>query len=181
MTITNDMTERVGAPVAAPASLVPDFGDGDTDRKICFVCSKGTLDMAYPALIMANGALGEGIETHIFFTFWGMDMITKKTMDDLKFTILGNPATHMPQGLGGLPFMTSMATKMMKKQIADLEVPEVPEFLQMLSDMGAHLWACKMSVDMMDLDEDDLFDEVEDIINVSEFMELSDGAQIVFV
>jgi peroxiredoxin family protein len=87
----------------------------------------------------------------------------------------------MPQGLGGLPFMTSMATKMMKKQIAELEVPEVPEFLQMLSDMGAHLWACRMSVDMMHLEPDDLFDEVEDIINVSEFIELSDGAQVIFV
>jgi peroxiredoxin family protein len=176
MTLTTDNEATV-----APVGLVPDFGDDNNDRKICFVCSKGTLDMAYPALIMANGALGEGIETHIFFTFWGMDMITKSTMDDLKFTILGNPATHMPQGLGGLPFMTSMATKMMKKQIADLEVPEVPEFLQMLSDMGAHLWACRMSVDMMHLEEDDLFDEVEDIINVSEFIELSDGAQVIFV
>ena len=75
--------------------------------------------MAYPALIMANGALGEGIETHIFFTFWGLDMVTKKTMGDLKFTILGNPATHMPQVLGGIPGMTAMATHMMKKQIAD--------------------------------------------------------------
>ena len=166
---------------ATAGTIVPDFGDDDADRKICFICSKGTLDMAYPALIMANGALGEGIETHIFFTFWGMDMITKETMHDLKFTILGNPATHMPQGLGGLPFMTSMATKMMKKQIAELEVPEVPEFLQMLSDMGAHLWACKMSVDMMHLDEDDLFDEVVDVINVAEFIEMSEGAQIVFV
>ena len=163
------------------AAIIPDFGDDAEDRKIAFVCSKGTLDMAYPALIMANGALGEGIETHIFFTFWGMDMITKETMDDLKFTILGNPATHMPQGLGGLPFMTSMATKMMKKQIAELEVPEVPEFLQMLSDMGAHLWACRMSVDMMGLEKDDMIDGVEDIINVSEFMELSDGAQVIFV
>jgi peroxiredoxin family protein len=171
MTVTTDTETPV----------IPDFGDDEPDRKICFVCSKGTLDMAYPALIMANGALGEGIETHIFFTFWGMDMITKDTMGDLKFTILGNPATHMPQGLGGLPFMTSMATKMMKKQIADLEVPEVPEFLQMLSDMGAHLWACRMSVDMMDLDEDDLFDDVEDVINVAEFIEITDGAQVVFV
>ena len=165
----------------APA-IVPDFGDdSDDDRTICFVCSKGSLDMAYPALIMANGALNEGVETHIFFTFWGLDMITKKTMDDLKFTILGNPATHMPQGLGGLPGMTSMSTKMMKKQIAEQDVPEIPEFLEMLVDMGAHLWACKMSVDMMDLDEDDLFDGVTDIINVSEFIELSDGAQVVFV
>ncbi len=161
--------------------LVPDFGDDDSDRTICFICSKGTLDMAYPALIMANGALGEGVNVHIFFTFWGMDMINKKTMDHLKFTILGNPATHMPQGLGGIPGMTSMATKMMKKQIADLDVPEVPEFLELLVESGAHLWACRMSVDMMKLDEDDLFDGVEDIINVTEFLELSDGAQIVFV
>ncbi|MDW3214283.1 MAG: DsrE/DsrF/DrsH-like family protein [Ilumatobacteraceae bacterium] len=70
---------------------------------------------------------------------------------------------------------------MLKKQIADLDVPEVPEFLQMLVDMGAQLWACQMSVDMMGLEQDDLFDEVLDVINVSEFMELSEGAQIVFV
>lgn len=181
------------ATTTNPAPVVPDFGDDDGDRKICFVCSKGNLDMAYPALVMANGALGEGIETHIFFTFWGLDMINKKTMDDLKFTPLGNAAMHMPpgmgklseqhmpQGLAGLPGMTWLATKMLKKQIADVDVPEVPEFLQMLADMGAKLWACQMSVDMMDLDKDDLFDEVEDIINVGEFMELSEGAQVIFV
>ena len=178
MTVTD--TPTTVTPSATP-QVIPDFGDDETDRKICFICSKGTLDMAYPALVMANGALGEGVETHIFFTFWGMDMITKKTMDHLKFTILGNPATHMPQGLGGLPGMTSMATRMMKKQIAGLDVPEVPEFLELLVDMGAHLWACKMSVDMMDLDADDLFDGVEDIINVSDFIELSNDAQIIFV
>ena len=172
--MTNTITESDGA------TIVPDFGD-DTERKMCFVCSKGTLDMAYPALIMANGALSEGIEVHIFFTFWGLDMVTTKTMDDLKFTILGNPATHMPQGLGGFPGMTAIATKMMKKQIAGLDVPEIPEFLEMLVDMGAQLWACQMSTDMMDLEKDDLFDGVIDIINVGEFMELSQDAQIVFV
>ncbi len=175
------MTAIDTTTTTATANNVPDFGDDDADRKICFVCSKGTLDMAYPALIMANGALNEGVETHLFFTFWGMDMITKKTMGDLKFTILGNPASHMPQGLGGFPGMTGVATKMMKKQIAGLDVPEVPEFLEMLIDMGAHLWACKMSVDMMDLDPDDLYDGVEDIINVSDFIELSEGAQVLFV
>jgi peroxiredoxin family protein len=170
------------ARTAEEAVIVPDFGDDEaTDRKICFICSKGTLDMAYPALIMANGALAEGVETHIFFTFWGLDMITKKNMDHLKFTPVGNTATHMPQALGPMPGMTTMATRMMKKQIADLDVPEIPEFLEMLTDMGANLWACRMSVDMMDLDREDLFDGVIDIINVSEFIELSEGAQIVFV
>jgi peroxiredoxin family protein len=162
-------------------AVVPDFGDDDPPRKICFICSKGTLDMAYPALIMANGALGEGIETHIFFTFWGLDMVTKKRMADLKFTILGNPASHMPQGLGGLPGMTAVATHMMKKQIADLDVPEIPEFLQLLTDMGAQMWACRMSVDMMGLEQADLFDGVIDVINVSDFINLSEGAQIIFV
>ncbi len=172
---------------AAPA-IVPDFGDDAEERKICFICSKGNLDMAYPALIMANGALTEGVEVDIFFTFWGMDMINKGTWDKLQFSMLGNTAMHMPgstkhlpQGLGGLPGMTGFATKMLKKQIADLDVPEVPEFLQMLHDMGARLWACKMSVDMMGLTKDDMYEGVEDIINVNEFIELSDGAQVIFV
>jgi peroxiredoxin family protein len=171
----------------APAR-VPDFGDEDSDRKICFICSKGNLDMAYPALIMANGALGEGIETHIFFTFWGMDIINKATQDHLKFSAVGNTAMHLgkgsasiPQLAAGLPGMQAIATKMLKDKIAGLDIPEVPEFVKLLHDMGAKFWACKLSVDMAELTKDDLIDEVEDIINVAEFMELSEGAQIVFV
>ena len=88
---------------ASPA-IVPNFdSEVGAGRKIAFICSKGNLDMAYPGLILANAALGEGAEVHLFFTFWGFDMINKKTMGDLKFTMLGNTATHMPQGLGGLP------------------------------------------------------------------------------
>ena len=88
--------------------------------------------MAYPGLILANAALGEGVETHLFFTFWGFDMINRKTMGHLQFTMLGNPATHMPQGLGGLPGMTALATSRMRKQIEDVGVPDVPEFLQQI-------------------------------------------------
>ncbi|NND01965.1 MAG: hypothetical protein HKN91_04200 [Acidimicrobiia bacterium] len=169
------------------AVVVPDFGDEDTDRTMCFIASKGTLDMVYPSLVMANAALGEGVETHIFFTFWGMDIINKETQDDLQFTWLGNTAMHppgkkmhMPQGLAGLPGMTGIATKMMKKQIADLDVPEVPEFVQMIADAGGHLWACKMSADMMDLELDDLVEGVEGIITATDFIELSDGGQVIF-
>jgi peroxiredoxin family protein len=168
-------------------TLVPDFGD-DVDRKLVFICSKGNLDMAYPALIMANGALTEGVDVDIFFTFWGLDMLNKETVDKLQFTMLGNTAMHMPgsakhlpQGLAGLPGMTAFATHMLKKQIADQNVPEVREFLTLLHDMGARLWACKMSADMADLELDDMIDEVEDIINVNEFIELSEDAQIIFI
>jgi peroxiredoxin family protein len=166
-------------PETAP--LVPSFGAEDSGRKLAIICSKGTLDMAYPGLILANAALGEGIETHLFFTFWGFDMINKKTMGDLKFTMLGNTATHMPQGLGGLPGMTAMATHQMKKQIAEIGVPEVPEFLEQIVASGGHLWACRMSADMMHLTKDDLYDGVEDIINAADFIEKTDGAQLLFI
>src|SRR6476659_10479478 len=113
----------------APA-IVPNFDNESSEwRKLSIICSKGNLDMAYPGLILANAALGEGVETHLFFTFWGFDMINKKTMGGLKLTLLGNTAMHVPQGLGGLPGMTTMATHQMRKAIADLGIPEVPEFL----------------------------------------------------
>lgn len=166
---------------AVPA-IVPNFDDdASTGRKIAIICSKGNLDMAYPGLVLANAALGEGVETHLFFTFWGFDMITKSRMGDLKFTMLGNTATHLPQGLGGLPGMTAVATRMMRRQIADVGVPTVPEFLDQIVASGGHLWACRMSADMMHLTEEDLHESVEGIINAGEFIEKTDGAQLLFI
>ena len=166
-------------PQAAP--LVPSFEDAQTGRKLAIICSKGSLDMAYPGLIMANAALGEGVETHLFFTFWGFDMINKKTMGHLKMTMLGNTATHLPQGLGGLPGMTAMATSRLKKSIAALDVPEVPDFLEQIVASGGHLWACRMSADMNHLSEEDLYDDVEGIISASDFIEKTEGAQLLFI
>jgi peroxiredoxin family protein len=167
--------------ITAPAP-VPRFDDPESEgRKLAIICSKGNLDMAYPGLILANAALGEGVETHLFFTFWGFDMITKETMGDLKFTMLGNTATHMPQGLGGLPGMTAMATSKLKKAIAALDVPEVPEFLEQIVASGGHLWACRLSADMNHLTEDDLYDEVEGIISAGDFIEKTNGAQLLFI
>jgi peroxiredoxin family protein len=165
----------------ATAPIVPFFGTGPADRKLAIICSKGNLDMAYPGLVLANAALGEGIETHLFFTFWGFDMINKKTMADLKLTLLGNTAMHVPQGLGGLPGMTAMATHQMRRAIAELGIPEVPEFLQQIVDSGGHLWACRMSADMQGLGLDDLYDEVEDVISASDFIEMTEGAQLLFI
>jgi peroxiredoxin family protein len=174
--------------IETAAPLVPAFGDEDTGRKLAIICSKGNLDMAYPGLILANAALGEGVETHVFFTFWGFDMITKSRMDKLAFSPAGNSAMHLPgsdvrlpQSLAPLPGMTAMATHMLKKQIADLGVPEVPEFLDQISAAGGHLWACRMSADMMKLTEGDLRDDVEGIISAADFIELTDGAQLLFI
>ncbi|MGA7272411.1 MAG: DsrE/DsrF/DrsH-like family protein [Acidimicrobiia bacterium] len=165
----------------APA-IVPQFDEEvPTDRKLAIICSKGSLDMAYPGLILANAALGEGVEVHMFFTFWGFEMINKKTMHDLKFTMLGNTATHMPQGLGGLPGMTALATSKLRKSIAELDVPEVPEFLDQIVASGGHLWACRMSADMNHLTAQDLYDDVEGIISASDFIEFTEGAQLLFI
>jgi peroxiredoxin family protein len=170
--------------VEAPA-IVPQFDAPDDDapagRRLAIICSKGNLDMAYPGLILANAALGEGVETHLFFTFWGFDIITKATMGDLKFTMLGNTATHMPQGLGGLPGMTAMATSRMRKAIAEIDVPTVPEFLEQIVASGGHLWACRLSADMNHLTADDLTDDVEGIISASDFIEMTAGAQLLFI
>src|SRR5580765_2343520 len=132
------MTETTMTETGAP--IVPSFDDEDeTGRKLAIICSKGNLDLAYPGLILGNAALGEGVETHLFFTFWGFDMITKSRMHDLKFTPTGNTAMHMPvgdvrvpQALAPMPGMQAMATKMMKHQIAELGVPEVPDFLEQI-------------------------------------------------
>ena len=161
--------------------LVPSFEDVGTSRKLAIICSKGNLDMAYPGLILANAALGEGVETHLFFTFWGFELINRKTMGDLKFTMLGNPATHMPQGLGGLPGMTALATSRMRKQIEDVGVPDVPEFLEQIVASGGHLWACRMSADMQHLEMENLFEHVEGIISAADFIEKTDGAQLLFI
>jgi len=174
--------------VTMPA-IVPQFDDvADAGRKLAIICSKGNLDMAYPGLVIANAALGEGVETHLFFTFWGFDMIVKSRMNDLQFSPAGNAALHlplhdarMPQSLAPLPGVTGMATRLLKKQIAEVGVPEVPEFLDQIVAAGGHLWACRMSADMMHLAEDDLRADVEGVISAADFVELTAGAQLLFI
>ena len=162
--------------------VVPSFDDEvETDRTLAIICSKGSLDMAYPGLILGNAALGEGVDVHLFFTFWGFDMITKGRMEHLKFSPVGNPAAHMPAALAPLPGMTTMATHMMNKSLEELEIPTIPEFLELLKASGAKLWACRLSADMNHVEESDLFDGVDGIINASDFIELTEGAQLLFI
>lgn len=162
--------------------IVPSFDDtADSGRKLAIICSKGNLDMAYPGLILGNAALGEGLEVHLFFTFWGFDMITKGRMENLKFSPVGNTAAHMPMALTPLPGVTKMATHMMQKALEDLDIPPVPEFLELIKASGGHLWACRLSADMNHLTMDDLYDGVDGIISASEFIELTEGAQLLFI
>jgi peroxiredoxin family protein len=164
----------------------------EEQRKVAFICSKGNLDMAYPALVMGWAALGNGIDVTIFFTFWGMDMINKDRVDHLEIPPVANSSMKMnlmgvpgyvgiPQFLGAFPGMTPFATSLMNKKMEALGVPPVREYLQMMVDGGAKLYACKMSVDMFGLKKEDFIDGVIDIVTAGDFMDMTEGSQIIFI
>jgi len=168
------------------------MSDND-NRHIAFICSKGNLDMAYPALVMGWAALGNGIDVTIFFTFWGLDIIHKKRQPQLgiapvantsmKFAMMGMPTGNLgiPNLMGILPGMTAFTTWFMKKKIKEVGAPPVGEYIQMLVDGGAKLYGCKMSVDMFDYTMDDFVDGVQSIVTAGDFMDMTEGAQIVFI
>lgn len=152
----------------------------DKIKKVSIIISKGSLEGVYPGLIMANGARMEGIEVNVFFTFFGLDAIIKKRMEKLKVATVGNPAMHMPSLLGIIPGMSAFATGMMKKEMEKLDIPPVGEFIEMIHDAGATLYACKATVDMFHLSMDDFCEQVEEVINVGTFYEKAAGGHIIF-
>ena len=111
------------------------------NRKLSIICSKGSLDMAYPPLILANAARMSGIDCDLFFTFWGLDIITKNKMGSLNVAVVGNPNMHpmfhIPTFIGAIPGMSALASWMMNKEIEKLDFPPVPEFVEMVMDAGA--------------------------------------------
>ncbi len=157
-------------------------------QKVCMICAKGSIEDVYASLVMANGAVMEGIETKLFFTFFGLDAITKTTMKKLHTAVVGNPAMRMP---GGLPFPTLLGvipgveagvSAMMRSQMEALDIPTVPEFLEMITAGGGEIYACKLAMDMFKLTKKDLSEEVSEILTIGEFYEKADGdrTQIIF-
>ena len=151
-----------------------------TDRKIALIVSKGGLDDAYPALILANAARQSGIDAFIFFTFYGLDVITEKKIDSLHVNLVGNATSPMPTMLAGLPGMENLAAKMMSKRMEELDLPGAREMIEILADSGAELYACELAMNMFNRTEEDLVPQVKEVITAGDFYELSDGAQIIF-
>ncbi len=157
-------------------------------KKVSIICAKGSIEDVYAALVMANGAVMEGIETKLFFTFFGLDAITKKQMKKLHTAVLGNPAMRMPGGLpfpsllGIIPGVEAGVSAMMKSQMEALDIPPVDEFLEMITAGGGEIYACKLAIDMFKLKKEDLSDLVKDIITVGQFYEIAGGedSQIIF-
>jgi peroxiredoxin family protein len=167
------MTELLERPSAAAT-------EPQTIEKVSIVVSKGSLEGIYPALIMANGARMEGIDADLFFTFFGLDAIRRDRHAKIKVATVGNPGMHMPTLLGALPGFSALATKMMQRQIEKLDIPPIPEFVELIADSGAGFYACRASVEMFGLTLDDFVPQVRDIISVGEFFNLAAGGQIIF-
>lgn len=152
-------------------------------RKMMLILSKATLDNVYACFILANGARMEGIESEIFFTFFGLEAIHADKFEKLHIATVGNPAMHIPTMLGGLPGMEALATKMMKSEMEKLDIPPVGEFLEILSASGTKLWACKLAMDMFHIEENQLYEDLDGVLTVGDFYERAkgEGTHLLFI
>jgi peroxiredoxin family protein len=149
-------------------------------EKVSIIISKGSLEGIYPGLIMANGARAEGMEANLFFTFFGLDAIHKDRYERIKLATVGNPGLHLPTWLGSVPGVSAAMTRYMARKMDRLDIPPVAEFVEMIADTGAGLYACQASVDLFGFARDDFIGQVKDVITVGEFYDLAAGGQIVF-
>ena len=147
------------------------------------ILSKATLDNVYACFVLANGARMEGIESEIFFTFFGLETINKKSMERLHVATVGNPAMHIPTMVGGIPGVEALASKMMKNEMEKLDIPGVSEFLEILTASGVKLWACKLAMDMFHLKTDDLYDDIDGVLTVGGFYDRAkgEGTHLLFI
>ena len=144
-------------------------------KKMMIILSKATLENVYAAFILANGARSEGIQAEVFFTFFGLEAIHKKKLEHLHVATVGNPAMHIPTMLGGLPGMEAIATTMMKHEMEKIDMPDVHEFLDILTASGVKLWACQLAMDMFHYKKEDLYDDVDGVLTVGAFYNRGKG------
>jgi peroxiredoxin family protein len=152
-------------------------------NKMMIILSKATLENVYAAFVLANGARSEGIEAEMFFTFFGLEAIHEKKLEHLHVATVGNPAMHIPTMLGGLPGMEAIASKMMKSEMEKIDMPDVREFLEILSASGVKLWACKLAMDMFHYKGEDLYEEIDGVLTVGEFYSRAagEGVHMLFI
>jgi peroxiredoxin family protein len=157
-------------------------------KKVNIICAKGAIEDVYATLVMGNGAVMEGIETNIFFTFFGLDAIVKNRMDKLHTGVVGNPALRLPGGarmpslLGVIPGMERFTSWMMLKEMDKLDIPPVSEFMDLITAGGGKIYACKLAMDMFKFKKEDLSEHVSDVLTIGEFYAHAggEGSQIIF-
>lgn len=166
--------------MAQATALRTDESTEQTSR-LLIILSKGTMDMVYPALMIATTAAAMGREVHMFFTFWGLNAVNKKTVSTMKVAAVGNPGLPMPNILGMIPGMTAMATRMMNGKMKKAKVPSIPEMFKSAKELGVKLHACSTTMDVMGVPKSSLIEEVDDIVGAATMLGLGEGGQIIFI
>jgi peroxiredoxin family protein len=151
------------------------------EERLLIILSKGTMDMVAPALMIATAGATMGKEVHMFFTFWGMSAINKKTIGNLKVAPVGNPGLPMPNILGMIPGMTAMATGMMKGKMEKAKIPSIPDMFKTAKELGVKMHACSTTLQVMGINKDDFISEVDDVVGATTMLELGQGGQIIFI
>ena len=154
---------------------------GEQTGRLLIILSKGTMDMVAPALMIATTGATMGKEVHMFFTFWGMNAINKKTVGSLKVAPVGNPGMPMPNILGMIPGMTAMATRMMNGKMKKAKIPSIPEMMKTAKDLGVKFHACSTTMEVMGIAKDTFIDEVDDVVGAATMLSLGEGGQIIFI
>ncbi|MFC6838092.1 DsrE/DsrF/DrsH-like family protein [Halomarina ordinaria] len=158
----DETAAELAAEIDALREEVADLRDesGDDETSMVIVATKGTLDMAYPPLILASTAAAFGWNVTVFHTFWGLDILHEEKSKNLKLSAVGNPSMPVPNAVAALPGMDSMATRMMNRKIADNGTATIEELIDVSLDQGVDLQACQMTIELMGYDEDDFYDGV---------------------
>ncbi len=148
-------------------------------KRLALVASKGTLDQAYPPLILATTAASLGWEVGIYFTFYGLDILHQKRFRKLKMASLANPAgpIKIPNLLGAVPGATAAATKVMKRWMKRSRMPDIPEFIEMARGLDVTFFACATTMGVMGVEETDLIEGCN-VAGAAAFLDFAAGADV---
>ncbi len=165
ITLTPELEAYIQAQVEKQVADALKLKGLDVTRptRVAIIASKGTLDMAYPPLILATTAAAMDMEAAVFFTLYGLDIVKKKTYKNLQVPSVANPAMPLPVPniVGVLPGMTAMASWMMKDWMKKGGVPTIPDLLELARENGVRLIACQMSLDVLGSKPKDMLDGLE--------------------
>ena len=170
------LRERVEELEEEVAELQPETGDDQ--QSMVIIATKGTLDMAYPPLILASTAAAFEWDVTVFHTFWGLDILHEENSKNLQLSSVGNPNMPVPNAIAALPGMDQMTTKMMRKRIEDNDTASIEELIETSLDMGVELQACQMTIDLMDYDEDDFYEGVTSGVGAATALQRMEDADI---
>jgi peroxiredoxin family protein len=155
-----DRVAELEARVEELETALADVRDDDGPKRMTIIATKGTLDMAYPPLILASTAAAFGWDVTVFHTFWGLDILHEEKSRNLGLSSVGNPNMPVPNVVAALPGMDAITTRMMRKRIDDNNTASIGELIETCLETGVELQACQMTTDLMEYDESNFYEGV---------------------